>query len=150
VPVNLRSVLFVGIANDPGRVHPTLMDRFQVFEFRDYSSEEKAQIIQRYIWPRVLAEVGLSPHKVTLSSGAVEILIGSCMGSGPGLRQPKRELTRLCRKILRRVVRDIATNDDPATETKLRELLAQYEFRVTRTTLGKLMNEGHAASETKG
>src|SRR5207248_5990038 len=64
LPFDLSKVFFVTTANALDTLPRPLLDRMEILRLSGYSEEEKLEIAHRYLLPRSLAEVGLTPEQV--------------------------------------------------------------------------------------
>jgi ATP-dependent Lon protease len=90
VPFDLSHVLFIATANEVGAMHPTLRDRMEPIEIEGYTTQEKAQIAEIHLMPRVAREVGL-PEAPPFAEGALVELIEHHTREA-GVRQLKRTI----------------------------------------------------------
>jgi ATP-dependent Lon protease len=98
LPFDLSKVFFITTANTLDTVPQPLLDRMEVLRLAGYSEDEKLQIARRYLFPRQLAEAGLSAQQVTLPDETMRRIIRRYTREA-GVRQLERALGRLIRKI---------------------------------------------------
>src|SRR5207245_11488309 len=75
LPFDLSKVFFITTANTLDTVPQPLLDRMEVLRLAGYSEDEKLQIARRYLYPRQLAETGLSAEQVTLPDPTMRSII---------------------------------------------------------------------------
>jgi ATP-dependent Lon protease len=66
VPFDLSEVFFVASAADFGRIPRDLRNYFIEIRIAGYTPEEKIEIAREWLFPRIVAEHGLDPAKVTI------------------------------------------------------------------------------------
>ena len=98
LPFDLSEVFFIGTANTLEGVAAPLRDRLEIIELQGYTVEEKGHIARRHLLPEVLVKHGLGDASVTLTDKALESIIADYTREA-GVRQLKRELTRVCRSV---------------------------------------------------
>ena len=112
-PLDLSNVIFMATANRLDPLSPILKDRLDVIELPPYTPADKTQIVERYLWPRLVSEYRLDcldylcdpqgerfehPESLRLEEDAVEELIRRCPEDGV------RDLDRLCRRLCESVI----------------------------------------------
>ena len=97
-PFDLSKVVFITTANTLETIPPALLDRMEILRIAGYSGEEKLQIAKKHLIPRVLADHGLSPKKVTIDKSALTTIINSYTREA-GLRNFEREIATIVRKL---------------------------------------------------
>ncbi len=102
VPFDLSEVLFIATANFLQSIPGPLLDRLETVTFAGYTEDEKLQIAKRYLVPRQTAENGLGPDQFTLEDAAVREIISRYTREA-GVRQLEREISKLGRKVARRI-----------------------------------------------
>jgi ATP-dependent Lon protease len=102
VPFDLSNVLFIATANQLDPIQPAFLDRMEVIELSGYTEEEKVQIAKRHLVPKQVAENGLDLGRIAFSDEALKAIIGQYTREA-GLRGFERQLSRICRKVARRV-----------------------------------------------
>lgn len=97
LPFDLSSVLFICTANNLFDIPGPLRDRLEVIRIAGYTIEEKVEIAQRYMIPRLLEEHGLTTEDIQISE---EILhyVTSRYSREAGLRTFERSIASLMRK----------------------------------------------------
>lgn len=103
VPFDLSRVMFIATANMIDPIPPALRDRMEVIEINGYTEEEKIHIAEKYLIPKQLENHGLSPDRVTISRGAVQMVIGKYTREA-GVRNLERELAGIIRGVAREIV----------------------------------------------
>lgn len=85
VPFDLSEVFFVGSAADFYRIPRDLRDYFIEIRIAGYTPEEKIAIAREWLFPRIVAEHGLDPAKVTIDDETLLFLTrGYARDSGVG------------------------------------------------------------------
>jgi ATP-dependent Lon protease len=102
VTFDLSKVLFIATANVPDTIPGPLRDRMEMLRVAGYTMQEKVQIANRYLWPEVLEDHGLTEEMVTLQPEALNKIIESYTREA-GVRSLKRELAAVCRWCAREI-----------------------------------------------
>ncbi|HEY7818324.1 MAG TPA: S16 family serine protease, partial [Vicinamibacteria bacterium] len=102
VPFDLSNVLFIATANQLDPIQPAFLDRMEVIELSGYTEEEKVQIAKRHLIPKQVAENGLDTSRIAFSDEALKAVIGQYTREA-GLRSFERQISRIGRKVARRV-----------------------------------------------
>lgn len=97
LPFDLSSVLFIATANNLFDIPGPLRDRMEVIRIAGYTIEEKVEIAQRYLMPRLLADHGLTTEDITLAEPVLGF-ITSRYSREAGLRTFERSIAMLMRK----------------------------------------------------
>lgn len=103
VPCSLSKVLFIVTANVLDTIPPALRDRMDVIRLSGYVLEEKVEIAERHLIPKVRKESGLKTTQVRLSKEAVIAIIDGYARES-GLRQLEKSLEKIFGKIAKRIV----------------------------------------------
>lgn len=104
VPFDLSKVLFITTANTTSTIPGPLLDRMEVIEIPGYTLEEKEEIVQKYIIPRELTEVGLKPANLKIEKSAIKQMLGD-YAREPGLRTAQQLISRIARKAATQIVK---------------------------------------------
>lgn len=102
-PVDLSKVFFICTANNLGNISAALLDRLEVIRFYSYSDEEKVVIGKLYVLPDIMAEVGLTEDQLEFSEDSWDSIVRP-LGFDAGIRQLKRNLFSICRKVAKIIV----------------------------------------------
>src|SRR5690242_3642631 len=102
VPFDLSEVLFVATANFLQSIPGPLLDRLETVNFAGYTEREKLEIAKRYLVPRQVRENGLTAEQFAVTDAALSAIISSYTREA-GVRQLEREISKLGRKVARRI-----------------------------------------------
>ena len=100
---DLSDVFFIATANDLSSVPGPLRDRMEIISLSSYTEFEKKHIAKKYLLPAALEETGLKKYKVTLSDEALMRIINEYTREA-GVRNLRREITRLHRRIAKYII----------------------------------------------
>ncbi|MCO4746033.1 MAG: endopeptidase La [Proteobacteria bacterium] len=103
VPYDLSQVLFIATANLVDPIPPALLDRLEIIELPGYTEEEKTHIANRFLLPKMAVETGLEPTQLSLTRGALASVITDYTREA-GVRELSRQLSKIHRKVARRIV----------------------------------------------
>ena len=102
VEYDLSDVMFVATANTLN-IPPALLDRMEVIRLSGYTEDEKVAIATRYLLPKQMRNNGLKDGELTVSESAVRDIIRYYTREA-GVRALEREVGKICRKVVRRMV----------------------------------------------
>ena len=103
LPFDLSKVMFITTANSVETIPRPLLDRMEVIEVSGYTEEEKVKIAQQYLIPKQVKAHGLKPKNFSITEKALRDLINYYTRES-GVRNLKREIGSLCRKVARKIV----------------------------------------------
>jgi ATP-dependent Lon protease len=103
VEYDLSNVLFLTTANTYNMPQP-LLDRMEIIPLAGYTEDEKVQIARRHLLAKQMREHGLKPAEFSIDDEALLDVIRSYTREA-GVRNLERELAKLCRKVLTRIVK---------------------------------------------
>ena len=112
VPFDLSRVMFIATANALDLIPGPLLDRLEVITLLGYTEEEKEKIATHYLIPKEIEETGLSENPPVFTSETIHKIIREYTREA-GLRNLKRQIASICRKIARETLRKKKTG--PAT-----------------------------------
>lgn len=107
VDYDLSDVMFIATANSLDIPAP-LLDRMEVIRLAGYTEEEKLHIAKKYLIPRQMKQTGLKKTEIHMSTEAVREIIRSYTREA-GVRALEREISKLCRKVVKAIVRNQAS-----------------------------------------
>ena len=119
---NLSNVLFVATANTLGEIPGPLRDRMEVIRLPGYLDTEKQVIAEQFLWPKEIARHGIEPLAPEVSGEAVAKIVAEYTREA-GVRELERRLSRVARKLARRVVDGGRVGATRVEASHLRELL---------------------------
>jgi ATP-dependent Lon protease len=102
VDFDLSDVMFVATANSMNMPAP-LLDRMEIIRLSGYTETEKVNIAQQYLLTKQLKNNGILDGEVNVDVSALRDIIRYYTREA-GVRSLEREISKLCRKVVRRVV----------------------------------------------
>ena len=127
VPFDLSEVFFLGTANDLRNIPEPLIDRMEIIHLSSYTEYEKLHIAKQYLIKKIQEENGLKGIKVSISDKVILKIINEYTREA-GVRNLKREINNLFRKIARKVVKENVEKITIST-TNLEKYLGKPKFR---------------------
>ena len=128
VEYDLSDVMFVATANTLN-IPPALLDRMEVIRLSGYTEDEKVHIAQRHLLPKLMKNHGLKPDELAVSESAVRDIIRYYTREA-GVRALERELSKICRKVVKELVSAGATRKIAVSARNLDKYLGvrRYTF----------------------
>jgi ATP-dependent Lon protease len=102
---DLTDVMFITTANVLSGIPLPLQDRMEIIELSSYTEFEKLNIAMRYLVPRQQETCGLADVDLEVTEGAVRTIINHYTREA-GVRNLEREISSVCRKIARKVLKE--------------------------------------------
>ncbi len=134
VDFDLSDVMFVATANTMN-IPPALLDRMEVIRLAGYTEDEKINIALRFLIPKQINDTGLNATEIDISMPAVRDII-RYYSREAGVRSLEREISKICRK----VVKNLLLSDDSGqifiTDKNLDEYLGvkRFDYGVAEET----------------
>ncbi|MEZ5679958.1 MAG: endopeptidase La [Erythrobacter sp.] len=100
--LDLSDIMFVTTANSLNLPQP-LLDRMEIIRLEGYTEDEKVEIATRHLLPKQVKEHGLKKGEFALTEDGLRDLIRYYTREA-GVRTLERELARLARKSLRKIL----------------------------------------------
>ncbi len=140
IDIDLSDIMFVCTANTLNLPQP-LLDRMEIIRLEGYTEDEKVEIAERHLIGKQVAAHGLKDGEFTLTTQGLRALIQRYTREA-GVRTLEREIAKLCRKALRRILEKQAdsvtiTPDnlaDFAGVQKYRHGLSETEHQIGAVT----------------
>ena len=98
IKLDLSKALIVFSFNDVSLIDPILKDRITIIETNPLTLPEKVHIIQNYMLPEILKEVGLSPSEIHMSEDIIKFLIETYTNEA-GVRKIKEKIQEIVRDV---------------------------------------------------
>lgn len=102
-PFDLSKVLFVATANNTTNISTAVLDRLQIIQMPSYTDEEKTVIAQKYLFPGILKQTGLTDGQLIVDQSVWPTIIRP-LGFDSGIRSLERTIEGICRKAARLIV----------------------------------------------
>jgi ATP-dependent Lon protease len=99
VDVDLSEVMWIATANSLNIPGP-LLDRMEVIRIPGYTEDEKIAIARRYLLPKQLKANGLKDDELSVSDNALRDIVRYYTRES-GVRNLEREISRICRKVVK-------------------------------------------------
>ncbi|ABM32048.1 endopeptidase La [Paracidovorax citrulli] len=99
VDFDLSDVMFVATSNSMN-IPPALLDRMEVIRLSGYTEDEKANIAIKYLLPKQMVNNGVKDEELRVEESAVRDVIRYYTREA-GVRSLERELSKICRKVVK-------------------------------------------------
>ncbi len=126
VEYDLSDVMFVTTANTLNIPAP-LMDRMEIIRIAGYTEDEKVEIAQRHLLPKIDQNHGLKKDEFSIDEDAVRTIIRRYTREA-GVRNLERELATLSRKVIKELLTSEAKTVH-ITDENLEKYLGVPRFR---------------------
>ena len=123
---DLSDVMFVTTANSLDMAQP-LLDRMEIIRLEGYTEDEKVQIARRHLIPKQMEAHGLKPEEMVFSEEGLRGIIRHYTREA-GVRTLERELAKVARKSLRRILEGKVEQVE-LTDSNLDDFLGVRRFR---------------------
>jgi len=130
VDFDLSEVMFVATANTLN-IPPALLDRMEVIRLSGYTEDEKVAIAERYLIPKQMKNNGLEEGEVLIRESTVRDIIRYYTREA-GVRNLEREISKICRKVVKEVLLKKRTSSVVVTPKALEKYLGVQRFRFGR------------------
>jgi ATP-dependent Lon protease len=127
VDFDLSDVMFVCTANSLNIPAP-LLDRMEVIRIPGYTEDEKLNIALRYLVPKQMKENGLKEDELHISPSAILDIIQHYTRES-GVRNLEREISKICRKIVKSQLLKPRKRRRSVTPKSLEKYLGVRRFR---------------------
>ncbi len=126
IDLDLSDIMFVCTANTLNLPQP-LLDRMEIIRLEGYTEDEKVAIADRHLVQKQIDAHGLKPDEFTLTDDGLRALIQQYTREA-GVRTLEREIAKLCRKALRRILEG-KTTSVTVTPENLHEFAGVQKYR---------------------
>jgi len=99
VDFDLSDVMFVATSNSMN-IPPALLDRMEVIRLSGYTEDEKTSIAMRYLLPKQVKNNGVKEGELEVQEQAVRDIVRYYTREA-GVRSLERELSKICRKVIK-------------------------------------------------
>jgi len=127
VDYDLSDVMFVATANSLNIPGP-LLDRMEVIRLAGYTEDEKVNIAERYLVGKQISGSGLKEDEIRINESAIRDIIRYYTREA-GVRGLEREISKICRKVVKQILLDPEVDKVSVTSRNLEKLLGVRRFR---------------------
>ena len=99
VDFDLSDVMFVATSNSMN-IPPALLDRMEVIRLSGYTEDEKTSIAMKYLLPKQMGNNGVKEAELQVTEAAVRDIVRYYTREA-GVRSLERELSKICRKVVK-------------------------------------------------
>jgi ATP-dependent Lon protease len=99
VDFDLSDVMFVATSNSMN-IPPALLDRMEVIRLSGYTEDEKANIAIKYLLPKQMKNNGVKDDELEVTEDAIRDIVRYYTREA-GVRSLERELSKICRKVVK-------------------------------------------------
>jgi len=127
VDFDLSDIMFVATANTMNIPGP-LLDRMEVIRISGYTEDEKVNIAERYLIPKQIQANGMKDEEITIDEKPVRDIIRYYTREA-GVRGLEREISKLCRKVVKKILLDKDTHSVTIDQESLSDYLGVKRYR---------------------
>jgi ATP-dependent Lon protease len=130
VDFDLSDVMFVATANTLN-IPPALLDRMEVIRLSGYTEDEKINIARRYLLPKQLKNNGVKREELAVTDDALRDIVRYYTREA-GVRALERDLSKICRKVVKALVMRSRKNKIVVNDKNLDKYLGvrRYSFGI--------------------
>jgi ATP-dependent Lon protease len=129
---DLSKILFIATANSLSSIQPALRDRMEIIEINGYTVEEKIEIANKHLIPKLLTNHGLTKKHLSLSKNVIEKVTTEYTRES-GVRNLEKKLAKIVRQKAKEVAMEEKSNP-----------------KVIETDLLKILGPGHSKDKYQG
>ena len=127
---DLSDVMFVATSNSMN-IPPALLDRMEVIRLSGYTEDEKTNIAQRYLLPKQIKNNGVRDSELEVEEAAIRDIVRYYTREA-GVRSLERELSKICRKVVKSVQLGKVKGAVRVTADNLNDYLGVRKFSYGR------------------
>jgi ATP-dependent Lon protease len=128
VDYDLSDILFITTANTLPEIPLPLQDRMEIIRLPGYAEYEKYYIARDFLVSKQINMNGLGEKNVQFSKEAILKIIRRYTRES-GVRNLEREISSICRKIAREIVRDTEKDSFKVTARSIQKYLGPHRFK---------------------
>ena len=127
---DLSDVMFVATSNSMN-IPPALLDRMEVIRLSGYTEDEKLHIAQKYLLPKQAKNNGVKPEEMEVTESAIRGIIRYYTREA-GVRSLEREISKICRKVVKGVQLKTYVGQVVVTDENLNDFLGVRKYDYGR------------------
>ncbi|UCB48142.1 MAG: endopeptidase La [Deltaproteobacteria bacterium] len=129
---DLSEILFITTGNTLHSIPLPLQDRMEIIRLPGYTELEKLNIAKQFLVKKQIQENGLNAENVYFSDKAILTIIRNYTREA-GVRNLEREISSICRKVAKEVVKKGKNTKIQIGATSIHKYLGVQKFRFGRT-----------------
>jgi ATP-dependent Lon protease len=126
VDYDLSETMFIATANTLN-IPPALLDRMEVIRLSGYTEAEKINIAKRHLLSKQMQANGLKKSELKLSDAVLKEIVRYYTREA-GVRNLEREISKICRKVVRQLVTSPKKKAIPVNTKNLSDFLGVRRF----------------------
>lgn len=126
VDYDLSDVMFVATSNSMNIPGP-LLDRMEVIRLSGYTEDEKLNIAKQHLLTKQIERNGLKTNEIHVDDSAIIGIIRYYTREA-GVRSLERELSKICRKVVKMILLDKSVKSVTVTADNLKSFLGVQRF----------------------
>ena len=130
VDFDLSDVMFVATSNSMN-IPPALLDRMEVIRLAGYTEDEKLNIARRYLLPKQRTNNGVKEEELEVSDEGLRGIVRYYTREA-GVRSLEREISKICRKVVKGIQLKQYQGKVVVDEGNLNEFLGVRKFDFGR------------------
>ena len=127
VDYDLSDVMFIATANTLNIPGP-LLDRMEIIRLPGYTENEKIHIAKKHLLPKQLKQNGLLDKEFSITDKTLIAIIRYYTREA-GVRGLERQLSKICRKVVKEVLTDKQVKNVAVTARNLEKYLGVKQYR---------------------
>jgi ATP-dependent Lon protease len=130
VDFDLSDVMFVATSNSMN-IPSALLDRMEVIRLSGYTEDEKTSIAIKYLLPKQMVNNGVKETELQVTEAAVRDIVRYYTREA-GVRSLERELSKICRKVVKALLLKQMTPQVVVTPDNLNDFLGVQKYTYGR------------------
>jgi ATP-dependent Lon protease len=126
VDFDLSDTMFIATSNSMN-IPPALLDRMEVIRLSGYTEDEKLNIALKYLCPKQAKNNGVKDEEMEITESAVRGIIRYYTREA-GVRSLEREISKICRKVVKSIQLKQVTEKVIVTDENLNDYLGVRKY----------------------
>ena len=126
VDFDLSDTMFIATSNSMN-IPPALLDRMEVIRLSGYTEDEKVNIALRYLLPKQAKNNGVRDDEMEITESAVRGIVRYYTREA-GVRSLEREISKICRKVVKATQLKQVTTKVVVTDENLNDYLGVRKY----------------------
>jgi ATP-dependent Lon protease len=126
VDFDLSDTMFIATSNSMN-IPPALLDRMEVIRLSGYTEDEKVNIALKYLLPKQAKNNGVKDEEMEVTESAVRGIVRYYTREA-GVRSLEREISKICRKVVKAIQLKQVTTKVIVTDENLNDYLGVRKY----------------------